>query len=97
MCSSDLQGDSEDYIEQLVTFFNSDTIDEIKSGKKEELSLGYDLTLDKEEGTWNGVPYNCRQRNIRYNHLSVLKRGRGGQNGRASCRGRVWTSGGVVG
>jgi len=75
-----VQGDSEDYIEQLVTFFNRDTIEEIISGKKSELSLGYNLDLEPCEGTWNGVPYNCRQRNIKYNHLSLVKKARGGRS-----------------
>ena len=75
-----VQGDSEDYIEQLVTFFNKDTIEEITTGKKSELSLGYNLDLEECAGLWNGVPYNCRQRNIKYNHLSLVKRGRGGRS-----------------
>lgn len=75
-----VQGDSEDYIEQLVTFFNKDTIEDITTGKKSELSLGYNLDLEECAGLWNGVPYNCRQRNIKYNHLSLVKRGRGGRS-----------------
>lgn len=33
-------------------------------------------------GVWNGMPYDCIQTNIRYNHLAVVKRGRAGDAAR---------------
>ncbi|WP_454691138.1 DUF2213 domain-containing protein [Achromobacter aloeverae] len=49
-----------------------------QAGKK-ELSLGYELQLDETPGVSpDGERYDAIQRNIRYNHLAVVKRGRAG-------------------
>jgi len=74
--------DGEDYIRQTVTFFNPDAIDLIKTRKKTALSLGYTCDLDETPGVWKGQPYDFIQRNIRYNHLSLVDRARGG----AECK-----------
>lgn len=47
-------------------------------GDRRELSLGYTATLDETPGEWNGQRYDAIQRNIRINHLSVVKKGRAG-------------------
>ena len=70
--------DGEKYLQQTVTIFDPDTIEDVVSGHKRELSLGYTLDHDEEPGEWNGMQYDVRQRNIRYNHLSVVKKARGG-------------------
>lgn len=49
----------------------------IAQGKK-ELSLGYTLDLDETPGEWNGQRYDAVQRNIRINHLALVKAGRAG-------------------
>lgn len=49
----------------------------IAAGKK-ELSLGYTLDLDETPGEWNGQRYDAVQRNIRINHLALVKAGRAG-------------------
>lgn len=44
-----------------------------------ELSCGYSLMLDETPGTTpNGEKYDAIQRNIRYNHLAVVPKGRAG-------------------
>lgn len=43
-----------------------------------ELSCGYTLTLDETAGTYQGQHYDAIQRNIRYNHLAVVNKGRAG-------------------
>lgn len=46
---------------------------------KKELSLGYELELDETPGTSpEGEHYDAIQRNIRFNHLAVVPRGRAG-------------------
>lgn len=77
-----LDGQSEEYVKQLCTFTNSDAIHLIREGKKRELSLGYTCELEKAEdgAEWNGQPIDYIQRNIRYNHLSLVDRGRAGVN-----------------
>ena len=47
-------------------------------GERRELSLGYMAVLDETPGEWNGQRYDAIQRNIRINHLSVVKHGRAG-------------------
>ena len=73
-----LDGDGEKYLQQQVTIFDPDTIEDVLSGHKRELSLGYTLDHDETPGVWNGEHYDVRQKNIRYNHLSVVKKARGG-------------------
>ncbi len=73
-----LDGNPEKYLQQQVTIFDPDTIEDVVSGHKRELSLGYTLDHDETPGEWNGQAYDVRQKNIRYNHLSVVKKARGG-------------------
>ena len=80
----EMDGDSEAYVKQLVTFTDGEAINLIQSGKKKELSLGYTCELEKAEdgATYNGQAYDYIQRNIKYNHLSLVDRARAG----AKCR-----------
>ena len=74
-----LDEDSTEYIKQTVSIFDPKTIDLIETGAKREVSLGYELKLVDEVGEWNGQKYDKRQTNIRYNHLSLVKKGRCGR------------------
>jgi len=49
-----------------------------KIGNKRELSLGYVCKIDETPGEHNGQPYDVVQRNIKYNHLAVVHKGRAG-------------------
>lgn len=60
-----------------LSITHKDGVDSVDLGRK-ELSLGYNLTLDEEQGEYNGERYDCRQRNIRYNHLAIVDRARAG-------------------
>ena len=73
-------GDTEEYVQQLVTFFDQDTIDQVSSGEKTQMSLGYTTELEDSAGVWKGQKYDVIQRNIRYNHLSLVDKARGGHN-----------------
>ena len=68
-------------IKTTVTITAIEGVEAINSGK-EELSLGYTLDLEEEQGIYNGQPYTHRQKNIRYNHLAIVERGRAGANAR---------------
>ena len=68
-------------IKTTVTITSLDGITAVENGK-EELSLGYTLDLEEEQGIYNGQPYTHRQKNIRYNHLAIVERGRAGANAR---------------
>lgn len=48
-------------------------------GGKVELSVGYECDVVDESGTWLGVPYTKRQKNIRANHVAIVDRARAGE------------------
>jgi len=75
-----VQGDSEDYIQQRLTIFDDGVIDMIQGKEKGEMSLGYQCELDFVPGEYKGDQYDCVQRNIRYNHGSIVDQARGGPN-----------------
>lgn len=56
---------------------HKDGVEAVNMGRK-ELSLGYNLDLEEVSGEYNGEPYDCRQRNISYNHLAIVDRARAG-------------------
>lgn len=51
----------------------------IANGKR-ELSLGYRCVYDWTPGSWNGIPYDCIQRQVRGNHLALVDEGRMGKD-----------------
>lgn len=61
---------------------DSSLINKITSGKKPELSLGYQVELKKSAGEYNGERYDYIQTGIVYNHLAVVEYGRAGRNAR---------------
>lgn len=60
---------------------NEKAVDAIKGGMV-ELSLGYTLDVEEIPGTFEGERFDARQRNIRYNHLAIVDRGRAGPEAR---------------
>lgn len=67
------------YLKGIVTVADAEAIDDVESGKK-EVSCGYTADVIEEKGFYNGEEYNCRQTNIVYNHVSLVKKGRAGSN-----------------
>lgn len=47
-----------------------------------ELSLGYNLDLIEQPGTWRGQHYDAIQTNIRVNHLALVRSARAGEQAR---------------
>jgi hypothetical protein len=66
-----------EFIRAPITITDSDSIAKIKNGKN-QLSLGYTADVIKEDGEYNGHRYDCRQTNIRYNHLATVALARAG-------------------
>jgi hypothetical protein len=62
--------------------------DEMKECGLKELSLGYNLTLDETPGVWNGQKYDAIQRDIRINHLALVREARAGEQARLNIDGR---------
>ena len=56
--------------------------DEMKRSGFKELSLGYNLDLDETPGIYNGERYDAIQRNIRINHLALVREARAGDQAR---------------
>lgn len=62
--------------------------DAMKDSGYKELSLGYNLDLDETPGVWNGQRYDAIQRNIRINHLALVREARAGEQARLNMDSR---------
>lgn len=59
-----------------VVIYDADAIDQLP--ERNHLSDGYQLDEDATPGVWEGQPYDLVQRNIRANHVAIVRRGRAG-------------------
>lgn len=76
-------GETDDYVGCDVVIYSPDDM-----GERRELSLGYRCDLEETPGvTANGEHYDAIQRNIRINHLAVVKKARAGMKARLNCDG----------
>jgi len=62
--------------------------DAMKESGYKELSLGYNLDLDETPGEWNGQRYDAVQKNIRINHLALVREARAGEQARLNMDSR---------
>lgn len=62
--------------------------DEMKERGLKELSLGYNLDLEETSGIWQGEHYDAIQRNIRINHLALVREARAGEQARLNIDSR---------
>lgn len=68
------------FVRVPILLMDGPTIKKWESGKR-ELSQGYSCDLDWQDGiTDDGEEYDAVQRNIRYNHLALVKKARGGEH-----------------
>jgi hypothetical protein len=69
------------YLKVPMAFWVGDSIDEVKSRRKRELSPGYGYRPDMTPGTTpEGVAYDGVMRDIMGNHVAIVKEGRTGPN-----------------
>lgn len=61
-----------------VLIQDQEAIDAIQSGLR-EVSPGYTTHLEFSPGVYEGQPYDAIQRNIRYNHVALVDKGRQGE------------------
>lgn len=54
----------------------------VMAGSQQELSCGYTCDVDETPGTYQGERYDTVQRNIRYNHVALVRTGRAGPENR---------------
>jgi hypothetical protein len=76
-----IKRDGEFVLANLVITHKDGVDAAMKFGRK-ELSLGYHVDVEDEEGVYKGEPYDARQRNIRYNHLALVDTARAGPEAR---------------
>lgn len=55
-------------------------VEDVTSGTRRSLSAGYTCRLERTPGTWMGVNYDCIQRDIVYNHVALVHKGRAGDD-----------------
>lgn len=55
-----------------VAVTKADGIKAVEEKTARGLSCGYKCDIEWTSGTWMGVPFDCIQRNIRYNHVALV-------------------------
>jgi len=72
----------EQFVKTKVTITDEDVISKALDAKRpvREISCGYDCDLLKEDGVYNGERYDHVQKNIVYNHIAIVPRGRAGSD-----------------
>ena len=81
--SSDMVTRNDDKLETHATITHEDLIQELEANTSlREVSCGYELNLDFTPGVYKGERYDAVQRNIRYNHIAVVDKGRAGSSSR---------------
>lgn len=70
----------DDLLATSMTIVEANTINEVDSGDKREVSCGYTCQLEMKPGTYRGQRYDAIQRKIRYNHVAICKNARGGSD-----------------
>lgn len=66
------------FLDTFVTITDAATIKEIETRGMREVSCGYSCELEFTPGVFDGEHYDAIQRNIRYNHLAIVEKGRAG-------------------
>lgn len=66
------------YVKCKMTVTDQETIDALENYEKQETSCGYTCALEETPGEWEGEQYDAIQRDIVYNHVAIVQRGRAG-------------------
>lgn len=74
---ADVQERQVGYVRTVVQVTAADGVRAVRDEGRTELSCGYSCDWVPTEGTWDGVPYQMRQQNIRGNHVALLRPGEG--------------------
>lgn len=69
--------DGDVYVCGPVLITDAEAVAAVESGTQ-ELSCGYTADMEETPGEWMGMPYDAIQRNIEYNHVAILDKGRAG-------------------
>jgi len=74
---SDVRARDGKFIETTVKIVDQATIDDVMNGKV-QVSAGYEVDKDETPGRFDNEDFDVIQKNIRYNHLAIVTRGRAG-------------------
>jgi uncharacterized protein len=86
----------DNYLTAQLHIKDEKAIEDIKSGKV-ELSNGYTCDLDMTSGvTASGLKYDCKQINIKGNHVAIVKKGRAGSDCKISDSNNILTNGKIM-
>lgn len=66
------------YIDNSMAISVQDSIRNVENGTQQELSSAYYYDADMTPGTYEGVAYDGVMRNIKFNHVALVPRGRAG-------------------
>lgn len=61
-----------------ITVMDGPRIKDLEKKTRKEVSCGYSCRLDMTSGVWNGQPYDAIQKDIVYNHVAIVPKGRAG-------------------
>lgn len=77
-----VQKTDETFLDVPGTISDESTVKAVEArsarGDSQEVSCGYTCDIDETPGVFNGESYDVVQRNIRYNHVALVDRGRAG-------------------
>lgn len=65
-------------IKTQLTITDDAAIQSVENEDTVELSCGYECELEESQGTFDGEQYDFIQRNVKYNHIALVKKGRAG-------------------
>ncbi|SDR17504.1 DUF2213 domain-containing protein [Paraburkholderia tuberum] len=66
------------YLDNSLVIWTQDAIRGVETGAQQEISSSYYYRADMTPGTYEGVPYDGVMRDIKFNHVAVVKKGRAG-------------------
>lgn len=72
------------YLTNSLTVTDADAIAKIKTGEFRDLSAGYLCDVVMESGIFDGKSYDGRMKNIRGNHVALVREGRAGHDVRVA-------------
>ena len=72
------------YLTNSLTVTDADAIERIKSGEFRDLSAGYLCDVVMQDGIFDGKHYDGRMKNIRGNHVALVREGRAGHDVRVA-------------
>lgn len=66
------------YLDQSLVIWTAGAIHGVETGSQQEISCAYYYRADMTPGTYEGVRYDGIMRNIRFNHVALVEKGRAG-------------------